>query len=147
VGTIGEFKVAHYLQAVDGLAMIRDFLQDPDAIAPRGAEVALLAAGIDQPPLSMMIPVDRYDVESGYERWAPRYDGPNPAVEAEEPSFRALVDTGSDAPGVALDAACGTGRHAASLAELGWEVVGVDRTEAMLGQRSHESGVAALSSR
>jgi ubiquinone/menaquinone biosynthesis C-methylase UbiE len=132
MGTIGEFKVAHYLYAVEGLAMIRDFLRDPDAIAPRGAEVALLAAGIDRPPLSMMIPVDRYDVESGYERWAPRYDGPNPAIEAEEPLFRTLVDTGSDAPGVALDAACGTGRHAAILAELGWEVVGVDRTPAML---------------
>lgn len=132
MGTIGEFKVAHYLQAVEGLAMIRDFLQDPDAIAPRGAEVSLLAAGIDQPPLSTMVPVDRYDVESGYERWAPRYDGPNPAIEAEEPLFRSLVDTGVEAPGRALDAACGTGRLTAILAELGWEVVGVDRTDGML---------------
>jgi ubiquinone/menaquinone biosynthesis C-methylase UbiE len=35
-------------------------------------------------------------------------------------------------PGVALDAACGTGRHAAKLVELGHRVIGVDTTEAML---------------
>jgi SAM-dependent methyltransferase len=35
-------------------------------------------------------------------------------------------------PGAALDAACGTGRHAAFLAELGHRVVGVDGNEAML---------------
>ena len=31
-----------------------------------------------------------------------------------------------------LDAACGTGRHAAYLAGAGWEVTGVDASEAML---------------
>ena len=36
------------------------------------------------------------------------------------------------APGKALDAACGTGRHAGHLAELGWQVVGIDGTPAML---------------
>jgi ubiquinone/menaquinone biosynthesis C-methylase UbiE len=35
-------------------------------------------------------------------------------------------------PGDALDAACGTGRHAATLVEFGHRVVGVDTTEAML---------------
>jgi ubiquinone/menaquinone biosynthesis C-methylase UbiE len=35
-------------------------------------------------------------------------------------------------PGRALDAACGTGRHAAKLHELGHQVVGVDATPAML---------------
>jgi ubiquinone/menaquinone biosynthesis C-methylase UbiE len=132
MGTIGELKVANYLMAIEGLAMIRNVMREPAATEPRADEVLMIAAGVDQPPLSTMIPIDRYDVESGYSRWAPRYDGPNPAIEAEEPVFRALVDTGEDAPGVALDAACGTGRHAAILAELGWEVVGVDRTEAML---------------
>lgn len=34
--------------------------------------------------------------------------------------------------GEALDAACATGRHAATLAELGYCVIGVDATEAML---------------
>jgi ubiquinone/menaquinone biosynthesis C-methylase UbiE len=132
MGSVGELKVASYLMAIEGLAMVRDFLRDPAAIEPRAAEVLMIAAEVDQAPLSTTIPVDRYDVESGYERWAPRYDGPNPAIAAEEPRVRSIVDRGVDAPGVALDAACGTGRHAAILAELGWEVIGVDRTDAML---------------
>ena len=36
------------------------------------------------------------------------------------------------APGAALDAACGTGRHARRLAELGHHVIGVDASPAML---------------
>jgi ubiquinone/menaquinone biosynthesis C-methylase UbiE len=37
-------------------------------------------------------------------------------------------------PGRALDAACGTGRHAAVLAGLGHEVVGIDENPAMLAR-------------
>jgi ubiquinone/menaquinone biosynthesis C-methylase UbiE len=126
----GDLKIANYLLAVEGLAMIRDFLTDPEALEPRAAEVAAIASGADEGILARRIPVHRYDVASGYERWAPRYDGPNPAIEAEEPIVRELV--GRLAPGVALDAACGTGRHAAHLAAQGWQVIGVDATEAML---------------
>ncbi|MDP9307091.1 MAG: class I SAM-dependent methyltransferase [Actinomycetota bacterium] len=39
--------------------------------------------------------------------------------------------------GVALDAACGTGRHSTYLAALGHEVIGVDSSAAML-RRAHE---------
>jgi ubiquinone/menaquinone biosynthesis C-methylase UbiE len=38
------------------------------------------------------------------------------------------------APGRALDAACGTGRHARHLVELGWETVGIDVTPEMLSR-------------
>jgi ubiquinone/menaquinone biosynthesis C-methylase UbiE len=52
------------------------------------------------------------------------------AIEAEEPVVSALLETLPR--GAALDAACGTGRHAATLAALGYCVIGVDATEAML---------------
>ncbi len=90
----------------------------------------MIVRAADTPPLSTMIAVIRHDVDAGYSMWAPRYDGPNPAIETEEPVFRELV--GASRPGLALDAACGTGRHAALLTAMGWEVVGVDATDAML---------------
>ncbi|SEH00006.1 Methyltransferase domain-containing protein [Nonomuraea solani] len=67
----------------------------------------------------------------GYAQWAGRYDsGHNPLIAMEEPLVRRILAT---LPvGRALDAACGTGRHAAFLAELGHEVVGVDSSAEML---------------
>ena len=63
--------------------------------------------------------------------WAAEYDAPgNPMVMAEEPVVRGLV--AGFPMGVALDAACGTGRHAAYLASLGHEVIGIDCTPEML---------------
>jgi ubiquinone/menaquinone biosynthesis C-methylase UbiE len=130
MGTAGELKVANYLMAIEGLAMLRDFLIDPGALDVRAAEIAAIVHGAEHPPLSTLIPVDRYDVDAGYSIWAERYDSPNPAIAAEEPTFRELVARSE--PGTALDAACGTGRHAAILAAMGWDVVGVDATHAML---------------
>jgi SAM-dependent methyltransferase len=48
------------------------------------------------------------------------------------------------APGVALDAGCGTGRHAVWLAQQGWTVVGVDGVEKPLREaraRAEAAGV------
>jgi SAM-dependent methyltransferase len=130
MGADGELKVANYLLAIEGFAMIRWFASDPSGLDARAAEIRAIVRGMETPPLSTLIPVNRHDVDAGYSLWAPRYDGPNPAIEAEEPVFRDLV--GTMRPGVALDAACGTGRHAAILSSLGWKVIGVDATEAML---------------
>jgi ubiquinone/menaquinone biosynthesis C-methylase UbiE len=110
--------------------MIRGLFTEPTTLDSRAAEVAAIVRGIETPPLSTLIPVNRHDVDTGYSMWAPRYDGPNPAIAAEEPAFRELV--GAARPGLALDAACGTGRHAAILSSLGWQVIGVDATDAML---------------
>ena len=130
MGTAGKLRIADYLLAVEGLAMIRDVLTNPSALTARAAEMTAIVEGLETPLLSTMISIERYDVDEGYSLWAPRYDAPNPAIDTEAPVFRDLV--GPLQPGVALDAACGTGRHAEILSSLGWDVIGVDATEAML---------------
>lgn len=70
-------------------------------------------------------------VAEGYARWAREYDAyPNLLIAAEQAPFRALVGDvrGRDV----LDAACGTGRHAAWLLAEGARVVGVDASDDML---------------
>lgn len=70
-------------------------------------------------------------------RWSLRdlvasYDGPDTMIDAEEPRVRAILAT---LPvGAAPDAACGTGRHAAHLVELGHHVIGADASAAMVAQ-------------
>ena len=119
-----------YFLAVEGLAMIRTCLTDPSATAPRVDEIRGIVERFDEFPNSLAIPMSEHDVEDGYTRWAPTYDGPNPAIETEQPIVHAMLD---DAPrGTALDAACGTGRHAAALAERGYRVIGIDAIDAML---------------
>jgi ubiquinone/menaquinone biosynthesis C-methylase UbiE len=123
-------RAGHYFLAIEGLAMMRRFLDDPEGLAARAADVERISAGIDDVPQSLQWSVVAHAVDSGYDLWAERYDGPNPAVGAEEPVFDQLLDA---APaGVVIDAACGTGRHAARLHERGYRVVGVDANEAML---------------
>jgi SAM-dependent methyltransferase len=73
------------------------------------------------------------EVGPGYAGWAASYDDPgNHTIALEEPAVRALLD--ELPPGPVLDAACGTGRHAAYLAAAGRDVVGVDLSEAMLAR-------------
>ena len=123
-------RAGEYFIAIQGFAMIRHLLTDTATARRRMDDVHRILDHFDEFPQSLELPVTEYEVEAGYTEWAPRYDGPNPAIEREEPIVRSLL---SDIPpGVALDAACGTGRHAAILAALGHKVTGVDTTEAML---------------
>jgi len=73
----------------------------------------------------------RIDTVDGYRDWSKTYDEPgNPLIYIEEPIVRRLLD--ELAPGRAVDAACGTGRHAEYLASRGHTVVGVDSSPDML---------------
>lgn len=69
----------------------------------------------------------------GYARWAEFYDEPgNQLLELEQPVVREILD---GLPiGIALDAACGTGRHTAYLASLGHKVIGIDTSPEMLAR-------------
>ncbi len=78
--------------------------------------------GVQTPPITTV---------EGYRAWAADYDQPgNNLIDMEQPvtrKFLAAVPAGS-----ALDAACGTGRHAAYLASLGHSIIGVDSSAEML---------------
>jgi ubiquinone/menaquinone biosynthesis C-methylase UbiE len=91
---------------------IRELLESPDA----------LGAGTEARPIS---------TREGYDRWAPSYDDPgNQLLEIEQPIVREIL---AGLPvGIALDAACGTGRHTAYLASLGHSVIGLDSSPGML---------------
>jgi ubiquinone/menaquinone biosynthesis C-methylase UbiE len=123
-------RAGEYFLGVQGLAMMRTILARPSLARPRVDDVRSIVERFEEFPNSLELPVSEFDVEAGYTRWAPSYDGPNPAIAREEPIVRQLL--AGIAPGVALDAACGTGRHALALSELGHRVIGVDATEAML---------------
>jgi SAM-dependent methyltransferase len=114
--------------ALAGIALARNWLVgDRETIERIEAEIRRLAAA----PAGGWRDVSERTVAEGYAQWAPGYDQPsNPIVQLEETVVPALLAEAP--PGLALDAACGTGRHAARLVELGHRVIGVDETEAML---------------
>lgn len=95
------------------IAEIRSLVNDPELVARPGGTLG------------------HATTRDGYAIWAEDYDAPgNPLIEAEEPVVRPLLD---ELPiGRVLDAACGTGRHAAYLETLGHEVAGVDGSPEML---------------
>jgi ubiquinone/menaquinone biosynthesis C-methylase UbiE len=123
-------RAGEYFLAVQGLAMIRRATSRPSVARGRVEEMRRVLEHFDEFPNSLEFPVSEHDVEDGYAKWAPNYDGPNLAIDAEGPIVREMLS--GLPPGDALDAACGTGRHASLLAELGHRVIGVDTTEAML---------------
>jgi ubiquinone/menaquinone biosynthesis C-methylase UbiE len=78
------------------------------------------------------VDVDRVDTVSGYRLWSATYDQPNSAFDVDEPVVKEIID--SLPVGVALDAACGTGRYAEFLAGRGHRVIGVDGSPDMLAR-------------
>jgi ubiquinone/menaquinone biosynthesis C-methylase UbiE len=120
-----------YLLGLEGIALLRAFAgeYDREFTLARIEEIrSLLDAvdslgdGVEETPMAM---------EEGYAQWAPWYDEPgNELLEVEEPVVREIL--AALPVGVALDAACGTGRYAVYLAALGHEVIGVDTTPEML---------------
>ncbi len=124
--TLGDF-----ILGFEGLAIMRSWTVAPDVVKERVRSIVEMAGRLDEEPWSSAVVVGEKAVRDGYAEWAGVYDAPgNPVVVAEEPVVRETV-SGYPA-GDALDAACGTGRHAVHLAEAGHRVVGVDSTPEML---------------
>ncbi len=119
-----------YLLGLEGVALMRGVAGEHDEafVSARIAEVRELLAqpsrwgeGVTLPPLT---------AAEAYDAWAPSYDEPNSLFEYEEGVIGPILD--ALAPGVAVDAACGTGRHARALARAGHEVHGFDASPGML---------------
>jgi SAM-dependent methyltransferase len=122
-----------YLLGVEGIALLRGFTGefDKDFVEARLAEVRRLLA--DESLAEAAVEVDRVRTVDGYGVWAATYDQPgNAAFDIDTPLVKEIVD--ALPVGVALDAACGTGRYAEFLAALGHRVIGVDSSPDMLAR-------------
>ena len=120
-----------YLLGLEGIALLRAFAGEygEEFTLARLAEARRLLDMADElGPGAYAAPIATQD---GYEGWAPYYDSPrNQLIDIEQPIVHQIL---ADLPvGVALDAACGTGRHAAYLAERGHQVIAVDSSPEML---------------
>jgi SAM-dependent methyltransferase len=122
-----------YLLGLEGIALLRAFAgdYDRDFTLARLREIRALLDSADE--LGEGVEAQPVTARDGYAGWAASYDEPgNQLVDLEEPVVREILD---ELPvGIALDAACGTGRHAAYLAALGHEVIGVDTSPEMLAR-------------
>jgi SAM-dependent methyltransferase len=126
-----QVSTRELLAGVEGLALLRHLYDGTDAEAQqRLREIRRL---LDDDSLSTSEPTSEADARTGYRAWSETYDEPgNPIIAIEEPVVWSLVDR--LVPGRALDAACGTGRHARHLVGLGHDVTGVDLSPEMLGR-------------
>jgi ubiquinone/menaquinone biosynthesis C-methylase UbiE len=126
-----KVSLRELLVGVEGLAILRNLYDGTDAGASR--RLAELRRVLDDAAFDHVEATTELDPEAGYSLWSERYDDPdNPTVALEEAVVHDLIR--SFAPGRALDAACGTGRHAAQLVRLGHRVSGVDITPEMLAR-------------
>jgi SAM-dependent methyltransferase len=127
-------RLREFLVGVEGLALFRNLVEGDDAAADaRIDEVRRIVGSEEEATYSLGIDIPELDARAGYARWSETYDEPgNPLIMVEEPVVHGLLAEAP--PGRALDAACGTGRHARFLAERGHVVVGVDGAPEMLAR-------------
>ncbi len=129
-----NFLRGHYILGIEGLALLRAGARRSfDGVEARTEELREILSRLDEAPYSERRDLPEETVDIGYAQWAEDYDEPgNDTIEMEEPIVQELLDRFPR--GSVLDAACGTGRHAAYLSQLGHNVIGVDSSEAMLIQ-------------
>lgn len=124
-------RLRELLVGVQGLALLRNFHDGTDEVAEeRLREVRSL---LEDEQFAVDYRIAEDGLASGYACWSEQYDQPgNPAIAIEEPAVWPLLEAAR--PGVALDAACGTGRHTRKLTDLGHAVTGIDISPEMLNR-------------
>lgn len=128
----GRARIRELMMGIEGLALLRTAIDgDEEFVEARVAEMSRIAD-----PAEAFVPtgnsqLSEIDAAQGYAAWASKYDAlPNFIVAVEEPVVEGLL--ADVQPGRALDAACGTGRHSATLVAHGHKVIGVDQSPEML---------------
>lgn len=140
-----------YLLGLEGIALLRAFsgVYDRDFTLARLREIQTLLDSVEE--LGAGAEAHAITTGESYAGWAESYDLPgNQLIDLEQPVVHEILD--GLPVGVALDAACGTGRHAEYLASLGHDVIGVDSSAEMLegarakvpAARFHEGDLHAL---
>jgi ubiquinone/menaquinone biosynthesis C-methylase UbiE len=122
----------HYLAGVVGLALMRNWYVDGDINESRVADLSDVLTKRSEFPYSLELDPAERNLHEGYTEWAETYDGPNPMIETEQAVVLPMLEEIARPGAIALDAACGTGRHAEFLVSLGCVTVGLDQSEAML---------------
>ena len=127
-----HLRLGEFLVGVEGIALMRHLFADDAAVAARIEEIRRIVCGGEE-VYELGVDVPTVDALSGYARWSETYDQPgNPLITVEEPVVWGLLE--SMPAGDALDAGCGTGRHAGRLVERGHRVIGVDGSPEMLAK-------------
>ncbi len=120
-----------YLLGLQGIALLWAFAgaYARDFTLARLREIQALLDAAEQ--LGDGVEAHPITAREGYAQWAEFYDEPgNALIDMEQPVVREILD--GLPVGVALDAACGTGRHSEYLASLGHKVIGIDESPEML---------------
>lgn len=136
--TVDDVMYQHplaYLLGIEGVGLLRAFSGEYDRsfVEARLAEVRKLLA--DESLADAGVEVDRVSTVDGYRVWSRTYDNPgNAAFDLDTPVVEDILD--GLPVGVALDAACGTGRLSRVLADRGHQVIGVDSSPEMLARAS-----------
>jgi SAM-dependent methyltransferase len=122
-----------YLLGLEGVALLRAFAGDYDRDFG-DARITEIRRLLDSPALRTEgVVAGRAGTVDGYRVWSATYDQPgNGLFVHEEPVVYDILD--ALPPGIALDAACGTGRYARYLSARGHRVIGVDSSPDMLAR-------------
>ncbi|XVU21346.1 methyltransferase domain-containing protein [Actinoplanes sp. CA-054009] len=131
-----------YTLGLEGVALLRAFAGDYDR-AFTEARIDEIRRLLDSPALQDGATAERVGTVDGYKVWSATYDDPGNGLFAiEEPIVHEIL--AALPAGVALDAACGTGRYTAFLADQGHQVIGVDSSPDMLARAGERAPTADL---